>query len=134
MCIIVCIITAAVLCASGCSAGFKQDDFFIKLTDAAVSDGVVSVSVVFKNNSMKSGVVIGSFSLVYIFYEDENGEPNWGIPSIAEYHLIYAKQKIKQTEQFELPKGKYKVYGMASFRDGKEDFYFKTEEVEIIVE
>ena len=134
VCVIICLVIVTGVVASGCSTGFKQDDFSIKLTGVTVSEGVVSVSVVFKNNSMKSGVVTGSFELVYLFYEDENGEPNWGIPSIAEYHFIYAKQNIKKTVQFELPKGKYKVYGIASFNYKKEGFDYKTEIVEIIVE
>ncbi len=135
-CICAILILVILICviASSCSSKFDDEDFSIELSDVKVDGNNVSVSVIFKNNSFKSDVVIGTGAIVYIFYEDENGKPDWCIPSIAVKHLIYAKQKIKKTEKFELPKGVYKVYGIADFDCDGKSYYYETEVFEVVVE
>ena len=63
-----------------------------------------------------------------------NGKPDWCIPSIAVKHLIYAKQKIKKTTNFDLPNGVYKVYGIAGFDCDGKSYYYETEVFEVVVE
>ena len=117
---------------SGCSSsGFKQEDFQLAITDVQVNGNNVIVNAEFKNTSWRNGMIVSGFSIIEVIYQDEEQSLNWGFPSIAKYYWIRCKQTIKETEEFQLEKGKYTIIAIVDFHCNKDKdrFYYKAETI-----
>ena len=126
---IVIIVVLTTSCIVGCSInGFKKDDFQFSITSVKIDGNKVTVTAQLKNNSLRNGFVTRS-GLIYIIYTDEDGKPdNWAVASICIYDWIRFKQKVTETEEFVLEKGKtYTITAISSFscNNSKDDFVYK---------
>ncbi len=113
----------------GCSInGFEKDDFEFTITSIRVDGNKVTVVAQLKNNSWRNGWVVSS-GLIHIVYEDEGGNPEWGITSIAINNWISCKQKITKTQEYTLEKGRYTIKALANFscNNNKDKFHYIVE-------
>ncbi|MDE5654134.1 MAG: hypothetical protein K2I46_00820 [Clostridia bacterium] len=136
--IIVCI---SISCFIGCSSnGLNEEDFEISITNIQVKGSRVTVEVEFKNNSWHNGWIVSSgdsrrpSTLINVIYKDENGEPMWGVASIAVKHWIKGKQKITKTVEFQLEKGQYTITAIVDFYcniNNNRFYYFDEKVIEV---
>ena len=128
------VIIAVLFSFCGCeSAGFKQDDFEIKLISVEVDGNKVTVQTEFKNKSYRNGLVFSGDPLIEIYCNDENGESQWVYSSIGRNYWIICKQKRTKTDVFELEEGIYTIqaYVSLSCNNGKDLLSYSTETVTI---
>ena len=128
------IIVAVIVISSivGCSInGFEKDDFELEITSIRIDGNKVAVEAILKNNSWRNGMVVSGFSMIEVIYQDEEQSINWGFPSIAKYYWIRCKQTIKETQEFQLEKGKYTIIAIVDFNcnKNKDTFFYKAETI-----
>ncbi|MDE5755745.1 MAG: hypothetical protein K2I23_01495 [Clostridia bacterium] len=133
--IILTVLIVAIIAASsivGCSInGFRQEDFQLAITDVRINDNIVTIDVEFKNTSWRNGLVVSGFNIIEVIYQDEDNSINWGFPSIAVYHWIRCKQKITETQEFQLEKGIYTITAIVDFfcNGDRDSFYYRVETI-----
>ena len=137
------VIIALIFTLCGCSpTKFEQDDFELKVESVEINGNQVAMQIEFRNNSYKNGWVLSGgasgkpSSIIRVCCKNSDGESMWDYPAVAINHWIRCKQKIKNTDTFELEEGIYTIEVCVSLycNNEKDHFYYESESITIEIE